>query len=360
MIFNPDPNKQTQEVLFSSKIEKLSQPSLIFNNNIVTQSLAQKHLGMLLDTKLGFQEHFKSIFSKVNKTIGLLRKLHRILLRSPLLTIYKSFIRPHLDYGDIIYDQAYNASFYQKLGSVQYNAALAIRGTSKEKLYNELGLESLEKRRWYRKLCCFFEIFRYKCPKYLFNIIPTSVSTYNTRNTNNIPLFKVKHNFFQNSFFPSPVIEWNKLDLNMRNSESLNIFKKTLLNFIPPSGSTVFNCHNPKGVKLLTRLRLGSSRLREHKFKHSFQDSLNPICNCGNDIELSAHFLLRCPNFSNKRSTLNIIGSIDRNILTRSDFQVTETLLYGDSNSNNITNTLILNAAVDFLIATKRFDASLL
>ena len=136
MIFNPDPNKQTQEVLFSSKIEKLSQPSLIFNNNIVTQSLTQKHLGMLLDTKLGFQEHLKSIFSKVNKTIGLLRKLHRILPRSPLLTIYKSFIRPHLDYGDIIYDQAYNASFHQKLGSVQYNAALAIRGTSKEKLYN--------------------------------------------------------------------------------------------------------------------------------------------------------------------------------------------------------------------------------
>ena len=121
-----------------------------------------------------------------------------------------------------------------------------------------------------------------KCPKYLFNIIPTSVSTYNTRNTNNIPLFKVKHNFFQNSFFPSAVIEWNKLDLNIRNSESLNIFKKTLLNFIRPSGSTVFNCHNPKGVKLLTRLRLGLSHLREHKFKHSFQDSLNPIRSCGN------------------------------------------------------------------------------
>ena len=89
--------------------------------------------------------------------------------------------RPHLDYGDIIYDQAYNASFHQKLDSIQYNAALAItgaiRGTSKEKLYDELGLETLEKRRWYRKLCCFFKIFRYKCSKYLFNIILTSVST---------------------------------------------------------------------------------------------------------------------------------------------------------------------------------------
>ena len=74
-------------------------------------------------------------------------------------------------------------------------------------------------------------------------------------------------------------------------------------------------------------------------------------------IETSVHFLLRCPNFSNERSTfLNITGSIDRNILTRSDSQVTETLLYGDSNSNNIINTLILNATIDFLVATKRFN----
>ena len=129
------------------------------------------------------------------------------------------------------------------------------------------------------------------------------------------------------------------------------------MNFIRPSGSTGFSCHNPKVVKLLTRLRLGLSRLREHKLKHSFQDSLKPICSCGNDIETSAHFLFHCPNFSNERSSfLNIIESIDRNFLTRSESQVTETLLYGDSNSNNITNTLILNAMIDFLIATKRFD----
>ena len=85
------------------------------------------------------------------------------------------------------------------------------------------------------------------------------------------------------------------------------------------------------------------------------------FCSFGNNIETLTHFLLHCPNFSNERSTfLNIIGSIDRNVLTRSDPQVTETLLYGDSNSNNITNTLILTATIDFLTATKRFNASLL
>ena len=101
MSFNPDLNKQAQEVLFSRKIQESSQPSLIFNNNIVTQSLTQKHLGMFLNTKLDLQEHLKSILHKVNKTIGLLWKLYHILPRSSLLTIRKSFIRPHLGYGDI-------------------------------------------------------------------------------------------------------------------------------------------------------------------------------------------------------------------------------------------------------------------
>ena len=100
-----------------------------------------------------------------------------------LPTIYKSFIRPHLDYGDIIYDQAYTASFHQKIESVQYNSVLAIkaaiRGTFKEKLYQELVLETPEKRRRYRKLCCFFKIFRNHSAKYLFNTIPTSMRPYN-------------------------------------------------------------------------------------------------------------------------------------------------------------------------------------
>ena len=176
MSFNPDPSKQAQEVIFSRKLQKSVYPPLHFNNIAVTQSTTQKHLGMLLDIKLDSQWHLKNIYSKVNKTIGLLRKFHNTLPRLPLLTVYKSFIRPHLDCGDVIYDQAYTASFHQ---SVQYNLALAItgavRGTSKENLYHEQGLESLEKRRWYRKLCCFYKIFRNQSPQYLFNIIPTSV-----------------------------------------------------------------------------------------------------------------------------------------------------------------------------------------
>ena len=241
MSFNFGSSKQAQEVIFSRKLQKSTHPTLSFNKNAVTQSVTQKHLGVLFDTKLEFQGHLKSIINKINKTIGLLCKLHNTLPRLPLLTIYKSFLRPQLGYGDIIYNQAYNVSFHQKLESVQYNSALAItgaiRGTSTEKLYNELGLETLEKRRWYRKLCCFYKVYKSHSPKYLFNIIPVTVSIYNTRSTNNISQFKVKHNFFRNSFYPSAVIEWKKLDLNIRNSESLNIFKKSFLKFIRPERS---------------------------------------------------------------------------------------------------------------------------
>ena len=87
---------------------------------------------MILDVKLDFQVHLKHIYSKFNKTICLLRTLHNTLPRLPLLTNYKSFIRPHLDYVDIIYDQAYTASFHQKIESVQHNSALAITGAIRD------------------------------------------------------------------------------------------------------------------------------------------------------------------------------------------------------------------------------------
>ena len=115
-------------MIFSRKTNKIDHPPLYFNENLVKSSSTQKHLGMILGAKLDFILHLKNVQNKVNKTIGLLCKLQGTLLRTSLITIFKSFIRSHLDYGDIIYDQAYNTSFYQNIESVQYNAALAVTG----------------------------------------------------------------------------------------------------------------------------------------------------------------------------------------------------------------------------------------
>ena len=139
-----DPNKQAQEVIFSRKINKIHHPPLYFNQNLVKSSSTHKHLGMLLDTRLDFNLHLKNVQNKVKKTIALLRQLQNTIPRTSLITIFNSFIRPLFDYGDIIYDRVYNTSFHQNIESIQYNAALAIkgavRGTSRENLYQEYAL----------------------------------------------------------------------------------------------------------------------------------------------------------------------------------------------------------------------------
>ena len=88
----------------------------------------------------------------------------------------------------------------------------------------------------------------------------------------------------------SVILEWNKLDIDMRNSTSL-------LQFVRPSPKSLFNCHGPKGIKYEIRSRLGLSCLQEHKFKHRFQDTLNSFCDYGCEIEATANFPLNCPQF---------------------------------------------------------------
>ena len=114
---------------------------VIYIKRILSFALLRKIINICDDIAWKYGD-LKNKSNTVNKTIGLLWKLENILPRGPLLTIYKSFIRPHLDYGDVICDQQYNNSFHQKLESIQYNAALAIigalRGSSREKLYQEL------------------------------------------------------------------------------------------------------------------------------------------------------------------------------------------------------------------------------
>ena len=164
--------------------------------------------------------------------------------------------------------------------SIQYVALAttgAIRGTSREKLYHELGFESFVSRRWYRKLCCFYSVFKTQSPRYIFDVIPTAKRAYITKTNDKLPHFKVKHNYFKNIFFPSIVIEWNKLDLNIRNSESLTSFKSKDLKFVRPSENSIFLSNHPNRIQLLTKLILD---LRDHKFNHNFQNALNPICNC--------------------------------------------------------------------------------
>ena len=159
---------------------------------------------------------------------------------------------------------------------------------------------------------------------------------------------------------PSTVIEWNNLDKSIRSSETFAFFKKSILQFIRPTPNRTFKCHNPIGIKLITRLKLSLSHLRDHKFKYNFLDRLNLICCWDKDIETTVLYLFHCPNFSDERSIfLNNLRSIDENVLSGSDSGISETVLFGIFSFNDTKNTSILNTTIDYILSTKRFDVPL-
>ena len=166
MEFNPDPSKQATEVLFSCKKSTPNHPQFIINGTVIAKVSDQKHLGFILDSVLSFEKHLNEKIMKAEKNVGILKYPSNFLPLKSLDQMYKSFVRPHLDYCDVIYHlppllhQAPLGvtlnSYMEKVERVQYQAALAItgawNGSSRIKLYDELGWESLSDRRRCRRV----------------------------------------------------------------------------------------------------------------------------------------------------------------------------------------------------------------
>ena len=163
--------KELKKLFFSRKTVKLFHPKVFFNEVPVERNVSQKHLCLHLDQKLDFSKHTNESFPKAQKGISVIKTIDNILPRNALLTIYKSFVWPHLDYGDIAYDQPNSQSFLNQIEAVQYNAALiitnAIKETFRTKIYQELGNDSLRFRWWFRCLCKFYKIKTQDAPIYL-------------------------------------------------------------------------------------------------------------------------------------------------------------------------------------------------
>ena len=179
MQFNPDPKKQANEVIFSRISNKVTYPPVIFNNNSIAKYLYHKHLGVVLDSKLDFSIHSEHKIKRCNKLIGLLWRLLVCFSRKALFIIYKSFVRSHPDYGNILYDKPDNQKFESKTEKVHYEACIAItgaiQGTSRKSLYDELGLMSSKERRWYNKLTFFYKIVNGLLTDYLQSYIEASI-----------------------------------------------------------------------------------------------------------------------------------------------------------------------------------------
>ena len=189
-------------------------------------------------------------------------------------------------------------------------------------------------------------MFNEKLPSYLFDLIPNFNRVHNTRLSYNIPPIKVGHD----SFFTSASSEWTQLNLNIRNSASLNTFKKKLLNLTRSCAISIFDIHNLLGIKLLARLRLGLSHLHEHKFKHCFQDTLNPLCECDKHIESTMHFFSHCTNLLIPRKPFfKKLGKL-----------MIASYLKDNQNYHSSISRLIIISTIEHVVSTKRFKCLLL
>ena len=184
----------------------------------------QKHLGLVLDSRLSFEKHLNEKIIKAKKDVGILRHLSKFLPLKTLDQMYKALVRSHLDYCDIIYhipshqNQAPLGvvlnSLMENVGRIQYQAALVIsgawRGSSRSKLYEELGWETLSDRRMCRRILQIHKIFYHKTPSYLNDKLPPkcrALLSGNIRYT--FREIICKSNRYMNSFSPDAIASWN-------------------------------------------------------------------------------------------------------------------------------------------------------
>ena len=128
-----------------------------------------------------------------------------------------------------------------------------------------------------------------------------------------------------------------------------------------PHANSTYRIHNPVGIKLLTRLRLGLSHLNEHKFRHHFADCVNPLCYCSVEPETTLHFFLHCHNFLNiRRKIFGMIKLLDATLLQLNHKSLLTVLPFGSKIYNELLNVQILNASIDYIIELDRFTGSLI
>ena len=348
MKFNPDITKQAIEVVFSCKYAKTKpiHPPLTFNSIPVARQSSTKHLGIILDDRLSFSEHVKEAITKAKKGLALMKFLSNKVSPRVLELSYILYVRPHLDYGDVIYHNQHMVSM-DLLEKVQYKAGLIItncwQGTSRIKLYKELGWESLSQRRSGRRLALYHKILANKTPPYL----KAHIAVYTPRTER-----------FSKSFFPSCAAIWPSVPATLKAAPSPAAFKAAYKKeFIPPKRG-YYGIQDKVGIRLLTKIRVDCSDLRDHRFNHGFINCPSPRCQCDTDDESTEHFLVRCPRFATPRVTLlsTISGILNNDISVLPANHLSETLLYGSKVYNEITNKQIIESTIRFIKSTKRFS----
>jgi len=284
--------------------------------------------------------------------------------------MYKALVRSHLDYCDILYHiPSVQTQFgvtlnalMEKTERIQYQAALAVtgawQGTSRSKLYEELGWESLSERRWCRRILQIHKIVNNKTPSYLKDKLPRHRRPlYNQNNNNTFHEIRCRSSRYMSSFFPDAITSWNNVITHFDNIPSINILKDHILSLIRPKKKNIFGIHDPLGLRYLLQLRVGLSSLRYHKKCHNFFDTPSDKCLCNHGIEDTNHFLFSCLFFATQRATLasSVIEILQKYNLNHLGNQ-SHLYLYGHQTINFADNRKILLSTIKYIKETRRFS----
>ena len=345
--FNPSKNKS---LLISRKINKPIHPPLYMQNVQIQEVSSHKHLGLYFSNDCSWHQHIDYIKQKAWFRIHIMRKLKFKLDRKSLETIYLTFIRPLLEYGDVIWD---NCTQYEKneLDKIQNEAARITTGTTKlvslDNLYKEVGWQTLHRRRQDHKITLFYKMFNQLTPVYLSSLIPqqvNAISHHNLRNSNDIHTIRSNTSLYHNSFLPSTLRQWNSLPLEVRQLNTLSSFK-TFLKKDLQSVPTYYYCGSRKAQILHARLRTGCSSLNMDLFHKNITES--PLCRCGS-IEDTQHYFFHCRFYQGPRNTL-------LNACTTYQNPSLSLLLFGSSTLSLEANIAILEHVHKYILDTKRF-----
>lgn len=303
--FNPE---KTELLHITNKRSSQDMPPVFFNNVQVENVKTHKHLGLILNKNLSWTAHIDEIATKAAKRLSLLNKSKNLLSRQTLEIMYKSYVRPTMEYGSLIWHNC-TASDSDRLENLQLQAARIVtgapRGTSHANLYNEVGWQTLASRRENSQLVMFFKIINNLAPEYLCQLAPPCIANltqYNLRNRNNLSVPNTRTENFKNSFINHASRLWNELDADLRNSNTISQFKSRLQIKSSKQISIYYYLGTRKVNILLSQLRLGMSSLGQHLVnRHLSNDG---SCSCGNGVESTCHYFLYCTNYTHLRATM--------------------------------------------------------
>ena len=305
---------KTKSMIFTRKRKKQHYPPLFMDGQTLDNVESHKHLGVTFSTNLSWNEHIENITVNASRCLDVLNALKYKLDRHTLEKLYVSFIRSKLEYASTVWDNC-NQQLKDMVENVQYRAAKIISGathrTSHKIVYKELGWEYLEERRKKQRLKVFYKIKNKTAPKYLQNIIPPPLAEqnrYELRNDNNYHPPRTRTSAFQNSFLPATLTDWNRLDNDLKSSESIDSFTN-MLNKDSIKVPLWFYSGDRFHSIMHARMRMLCSLLNDHLYSLAHVID-SPSCLCGAQRETNKHFLFECPLYVIERNEmlLNLVS----------------------------------------------------